>query len=54
MGDRMPVERYEGAWTALVTPLQPDGALDAPGLRKNIEFQIAQGIAGILATGTTG
>ena len=50
----MPVERYEGAWTALVTPLQLDGALDTQGLRKNIEFQIAQGIAGILATGTTG
>lgn len=42
-----------GAFTALVTPFTDD-AVDFEGLEKIIDFQIAGGISGILAVGTTG
>lgn len=45
---------FEGAWTALVTPMTSDGAVDWEGLEKNLEFQIQQGITGLVPTGTTG
>lgn len=43
-----------GCYTALITPFDSSGALDVPGLKKLIDFQITNGITGILATGTTG
>lgn len=44
-----------GCYTALVTPFTHDGAqLDREGLEKLAAFQIAGGITGILAVGTTG
>ena len=46
--------RFEGAYTALVTPMLPDGAVDYDGLRRNVEFQISQGISGLVPVGTTG
>ena len=45
---------YEGAHTAIVTPMRPDGHLDWDGLERNLRFQIDQGITGIVAVGTTG
>jgi len=42
-----------GAYTALITPFK-NGALDEDGLRKNIQFQIAEGIDGVVPVGTTG
>ena len=50
----MPVVDFKGTWTALTTPFKQDGSVDYAGLEKNIEFQIAQGITGILPVGTTG
>jgi 4-hydroxy-tetrahydrodipicolinate synthase len=50
----MPVIDFRGAWTALVTPFDEVGNLDFEGLEKNIEFQISQGISGVLPVGTTG
>jgi len=47
------MERFEGAITALVTPMQ-DGRVDEQGLVDLIEFQIASGIHGIVPCGTTG
>ncbi len=44
---------FRGTYTALVTPFQ-DGALDLPALEKLIEGQIADGITGVVAVGTTG
>lgn len=44
---------FRGTYTALVTPFQ-DGALDLPALEKLIEEQIADGITGVVAVGTTG
>ena len=43
-----------GAWTALVTPLNSDMTIDPDGLKKNVEFQISQGITGVVPVGTTG
>ncbi len=44
---------FRGTYTALVTPFQ-DGALDLGALEKLIEGQIADGVTGIVAAGTTG
>ncbi len=43
----------KGCFTAIVTPFQED-AVDYDGLGKLSEFQITNGITGILAVGTTG
>jgi len=43
-----------GAWTALVTPFDAQGQLNTDAYRKLVEFQVAQGITGILPVGTTG
>ena len=42
-----------GCYTALATPFTENG-IDTPGLEKLVAFQIANGITGILAVGTTG
>ena len=45
---------FEGAWTALVTPMNSDGGIDWDGFDKNVQFQIEQGITGVVPAGTTG
>ncbi len=45
---------FKGCYTALVTPLLKNGQVDYEGLRRLIEFQINEGVKGILAVGTTG
>ena len=42
-----------GCYTALVTPFK-DHEIDLEGLKRLVEFQIAGGVNGILAVGTTG
>jgi 4-hydroxy-tetrahydrodipicolinate synthase len=44
---------FRGTFTALVTPFRDD-AIDTSAFEKLIEAQIAAGIAGIVAVGTTG
>jgi 4-hydroxy-tetrahydrodipicolinate synthase len=44
---------FRGTFTALVTPFR-NGGIDVGGLGKLIESQIAAGISGIVAVGTTG
>jgi len=46
--------KMQGAWTALVTPFRANGQVDWPGYKRNLEFQIAHGISGMLPVGTTG
>lgn len=47
--------RYEGAYTALVTPFTQDGVkVDFEGLRSLCQFQAECGISGIVSVGTTG
>jgi 4-hydroxy-tetrahydrodipicolinate synthase len=43
-----------GSIVAIVTPMTADGALDLPGLKKLIEWHIAEGTDGIVIVGTTG
>src|SRR5450631_1599670 len=43
-----------GSLVAIATPMQPGGALDLTGLRKLIDFHVANGTAGIVVVGTTG
>jgi 4-hydroxy-tetrahydrodipicolinate synthase len=45
---------FSGCIVALVTPLLSDGSVDEKSLRGLVEFQIAQGIDGIVPCGTTG
>ncbi len=44
---------FHGAITAIITPFR-NGRLDAPALKKLVEFQIRNGISGIVPCGTTG
>jgi 4-hydroxy-tetrahydrodipicolinate synthase len=49
----MKLERFEGCWTAMVTPFDRKGEVDFEGLERNIRFQIENG-ANLVPTGTTG
>lgn len=44
----------KGSLVAIVTPMHADGSLDLPGLRKLIDWHIAEGSDGIVIVGTTG
>ena len=44
---------FRGTYTALVTPFR-DGEIDVPALESLIEGQIADGVSGVVAVGTTG
>jgi len=46
--------RFQGAYTAMVTPFDRDDKVDEEGLRKNVRFQIEKGIHGLVPVGTTG
>jgi 4-hydroxy-tetrahydrodipicolinate synthase len=46
--------KFSGCYTALVTPMTQDHHVDYEGLSRLVEFQIKEGISGILAVGTTG
>jgi 4-hydroxy-tetrahydrodipicolinate synthase len=44
----------KGSLVAIVTPMQPGGALDLEALRRLIDFHVASGTAAIVVVGTTG
>ncbi|MGK5078312.1 4-hydroxy-tetrahydrodipicolinate synthase [Janthinobacterium sp. HLX7-2] len=44
----------KGSIVAIVTPMHADGSLDFSGLRKLIDWHIAEGTDGIVIVGTTG
>jgi len=46
--------RFEGTYTALVTPFDKQGNLDEEGLRELVRFQLQEGIDGLVPVGTTG
>jgi len=46
--------QFRGAFTALVTPMTESGEIDYDGFRRLIEFQLTEGIDGIVPLGTTG
>lgn len=45
---------FKGVYTVLVTPFTSDGRIDVDGLKKNVEWQISQGVHGVVAIGSTG
>ncbi len=48
------MSKLQGSFTAMITPMFNDGAVDYEGFRKNVLFQLEQGIDGILPLGTSG
>jgi 4-hydroxy-tetrahydrodipicolinate synthase len=46
--------QFYGAFTALITPMKESGEIDYDGFRRLIQFQITEGIDGIVPLGTTG
>ncbi|MCW4017436.1 MAG: 4-hydroxy-tetrahydrodipicolinate synthase [Candidatus Bathyarchaeota archaeon] len=45
---------FSGCYTALITPFRANREVDYEGLQKLVEFQMNNGVSGILACGTTG
>lgn len=45
---------FEGVYTAIVTPFTEDDSVDEAAFRSLIEFQLDQGVDGIVPVGTTG
>ena len=45
---------FQGAWSAMSTPLTPEAKVDADALEKLIEHQLALGIKGLFLAGTAG
>ena len=52
MSDAPP--RLEGTFTALVTPMNQDGSVDFGALQELIDWQLEEGIDGLVPCGTTG
>jgi 4-hydroxy-tetrahydrodipicolinate synthase len=48
------MEQFRGAFTALITPMKENGDVDYDGFRRLINFQIEEGINGLVPLGTTG
>jgi 4-hydroxy-tetrahydrodipicolinate synthase len=45
---------FHGSMVALVTPMQPDGAVDVAALNRLIDFHVERGTNAIVSVGTTG
>lgn len=45
---------FQGVFTALITPFAENGAVDEAAFRDFVEWQIAEGVHGIVPCGTTG
>ena len=45
---------FQGSMVALVTPMNEDGSLDRPALRRLVDFHVENGTDAIVAVGTTG
>lgn len=45
---------FRGTYTVLITPMTADGQVDAAALRRLVDWQIAQGIHGLIPLGSTG
>jgi len=45
---------FQGSLVALVTPMQPDGALDRDAYRALIDWHVAEGTDALVVVGTTG
>ena len=45
---------FSGCYTALITPMNRNRQVDYDGLQQLVDFQIKEGVKGLLAVGTTG
>ena len=45
---------FRGTYTVMITPFTPDGEVDVPALRAFVDWQIGQGIHGLIPLGSTG
>ncbi|MDD4281723.1 MAG: 4-hydroxy-tetrahydrodipicolinate synthase [Candidatus Methanofastidiosa archaeon] len=45
---------FRGVYTAIVTPFTDEGNVDEEALRSLVDFQIENGVSGLVPTGTTG
>jgi len=50
----MRLKELKGVYPALITPFKKSGAIDEDGFRRNIDFVIEGGVAGIVPCGCTG
>jgi 4-hydroxy-tetrahydrodipicolinate synthase len=48
------MSKLQGAFTALITPMKENGDVDYEGFRRLINFQLDEGIGGLVPLGTTG
>ena len=48
------MKTFRGTYTVMITPFDEAGGLDLPALRDFVEWQITQGIHGLIALGSTG
>ena len=45
---------FRGTYTVMITPFTPDGEVDVAALRAFVDWQIGQGIHGLIPLGSTG
>lgn len=45
---------FSGCYTAIITPMRSKREVDYEGLQRLVEFQVQEGVDGVLAVGTTG
>jgi len=45
---------FRGTYTVMITPFTPAGAVDVEGLRAYVDWQIAEGVHGLIPLGSTG
>jgi 4-hydroxy-tetrahydrodipicolinate synthase len=48
------IKMFKGVFTAIITPFQQDGTVDEESLKQLIDFNIKNGVSGIVPCGTTG
>ncbi len=46
--------KFKGSLVAIVTPMQEEGSLDLPALKRLLDWHVEQGTDGIVIVGTTG
>ena len=48
------MKTIQGSIPAIITPMQDDGSLDLPGLRRLLDWHINEGTDGVVVVGTSG
>ena len=49
------MKKFRGTYTVLITPFTADGkSVDVPALKRLVDFQISEGIHGLIPLGSTG